>query len=136
MFKRWENIPEVSQAFEKLDDRAFKYKKLISTGKSEDRTEAQRIWNDMSGSYWELLFAILEAQTKNNPQSLSFDTQERLFIDLGFIPGVLEINKDFRPDIFLNSKCNGGIFPTMTFSDYIASCWAMINGNETPESSI
>ena len=136
MFKRWENIPEVVQAFEKLDDRAFKYTKLIASGKSDDRVQAQKIWNDMSSSYWELLFTILEAQTKNNPSSLSFDTQERLFIDLGFIPGIVNINKDFRPDIFLNTKCNGGIFPTMTFSDYIAYYWSMIMGNDAPESVI
>ncbi len=135
MFKRWENTPEVTQAFEKLDDRAYKFTKLLSSGKSEDRVQAQKIWGEMSSSYWEILFAIIDAQAKIS-DTLSFDNEERLFIDLGFIPGVLSISKDFRADLFLNAKCSGGIFPTMTFSEYIAYYWSIITGKNPPETKL
>ena len=131
-FKRWENVPEVTQAVEKLDNYNYKYGKLLATGKTDDKVQAAKLWQSMSSCYWEILFALVDAQTKNNPEVLSFDEEERLFIDLGCIPGLLNLSKSFDAKNYLASKCAGGILPAMTLSDYIAECWAAINGFDIP----
>ncbi|MBR0252417.1 MAG: hypothetical protein IJQ57_03595 [Synergistaceae bacterium] len=132
-FKKWKDVPEVTEAVSKLEDYSQKYNSLISTGSNDDRAAAQKIWANMSSSYWEILFALVDAQTKTNPAKLIFDDEERLFIDLGYIPGILRLSKDFDPKKFLETKCKADIFPVMTFSDYIAECWATIKGNAIPD---
>ena len=131
-FSRWKDVPEVNQAVEKLDDYNYKYRKLLATGKTDDKVQAAKIWQNMSSCYWEILFAIVDAQTKNNPEILQFDDEERIFIDLGSIPGLINLSKDFDANKYLASKCAGGILPALTLSDYIAECWAAINGTESP----
>ena len=135
-FKKWEKVPEVNQEVDKLSAQAQKYSELLATKTTADKIAAQKIWQSMAGSYWDILFAIVEANTKMNPAILKFDPEERLFIDLGYIPGILTISKNFDPKKFLESKCSGGIFPIMTLSDYISECWANITGNEPPVPSI
>ena len=135
-FKKWANVPEVMQEVEKLSALAGQYNALISTGKTEDKIAAQKIWQSMASSYWDILFAIVDANTKSNPATLTFDAEERLFIDLGYIPEILNLSKNFDPKKFLTSKCTGGIMPVMTFSDYIAECWANITGNNAPVPAI
>lgn len=132
-FKRWNSIPEVQQETDKLAASAKKYSALLSTGKTEDKVQAQKIWQNMSASYWDILFALVDAQTQSNPPALTFDAEERLFIDLGYIPGILSLAKNFDPNAYLAAKCPGGILPVMTFTDYIAECWANIIGREAPE---
>ncbi len=131
-FKKWKDVPEVVEAVTKLDDAAYQYFRLLETGTNEDRAQAQKVWANMSSSYWEILFAIIDAQTKSMPEALTFDDEERLFIDLGCVPGVLNLNANFDAKSYFSQKCAGDIFPVMTFSDYIAECWAAINGKEPP----
>ncbi|MBR1439495.1 MAG: hypothetical protein IJ587_13275, partial [Synergistaceae bacterium] len=85
-----------------------------------------------SSSYWDIVFALVDANTKSMPASLAFDPEERLFIDLGCLPGVINLSAKFDPKSWLASKCAGDIFPVMTFSDYIAEAWAAITGNPAP----
>ena len=135
-FKRWQNIPEVQDEAAKLDSNARKYFSLLSTGKTDDKIAAQKLWGIMSSSYWDILFAIVDAQTKANPAQLAFDAEERLFINTGYVHGVLSLAKTFDPRAFLSAKCSAGVFPVMAFSDYIAETWAAITGNNPPEPSI
>lgn len=135
-FKRWQNVPEVQDEVRKLQDNANQYFSLLSTGKTEDKIAAQKLWQVMSSSYWDILFAIVDAQTKSMPEKLAFDAEERLFIDTGYVHGVLRLSKSFDPKAFLTSKCQAGIMPVMTFSDYIAESWAAITGNPAPVPSI
>ncbi|MBQ7665204.1 MAG: hypothetical protein IJS42_00665, partial [Synergistaceae bacterium] len=90
-FKKWANVPEIMQEVEKLSALAGQYNALISTGKTEDKIAAQKIWQSMASSYWDILFAIVDANTKSNPATLTFDAEERLFIDLGYIPEILNL---------------------------------------------
>ena len=131
-FKRWKGVPEVSQAVEKLDNAAYKYKKLLASGKTDDKIQANKLWQGMASSYWEIVLALVDAQTKSNPAVLTFDDEERLFIDLGYLPGVLTLSKNFDVNAYLAAKCSGGILPIMTLSDYIAESWAAINGSPLP----
>ena len=131
-FTRWKGVPEVAQAVEKLDNAAYKYKKLLATGKTDDKIQANKLWQGMASSYWEIVLALVDAQTKSSPEALTFDDEERLFIDLGYLPGVLTLSKNFDSKTYLAAKCSGGIFPIMTLSDYIAESWAAINGAELP----
>ncbi len=135
-FKKWANVLEVMQEVEKLSAQAEKYNSLLSTKKTDDKIAAQKIWQNMASSYWDVLFALIEANTKSNPAKLVFDAEERLFINLGYIPGILNLSKNFDPKKFLESKCAGGIIPVMTFSDYIAESWSSITGSESPVPSI
>ena len=135
-FKKWKDIPEITEAVSKLEEYSSKYNSLIQSGSNDDRAEAQKVWSNMSSSYWEILFAIVEAQAKTNPAKLNFDPEEKLFIDLGYIPGILTLAKTFDPKKFLETKCEADIFPVMTFSDYISECWSSINGSEIPVPSI
>ena len=135
-FKKWANVPEVMQEVEKLSALAEQYNALLATKKTEDKIAAQKIWQSMASSYWDILFAIIDASTKSNPAVLAFDSEERLFIDLGYIPGILNMSKNFDSKKFLTSKCTGGIMPVMTFSDYIAESWSSITGNNVPVPSI
>lgn len=131
-FKRWQNVPTVQDEVAKLDSNAKHYFSLLSTGKTEDKIAAQKLWQVMSSSYWDILFAILDAQTKAMPKALAFDAEERLFIDTGYVHGVLSLSKNFDPKAFLTAKCPAGIIPVMTFSDYIAETWAAITANPAP----
>ena len=132
-FKRWQNVPEVQDEVAKLADNAQKYFSLLSTGKTDDKVAAQKLWQVMSSSYWDILFAIVDAQTKALPAQLTFDAEERLFINTGYVHGVLSLSKSFDPKAFLTAKCTGGILPIMTFSDYIAETWAAITGKPAPD---
>ena len=132
-FKRWQDIPEVQQEADKIISLAQKYSGLISTEKTEDKAQAQKVWQSMAGSYWDILFALVDAQTQKNPRTLTFDHEERLFIDLGFIPRVSPLSSSFDVNAYFEAKCPGGVLPAMTFTDYIAECWANIKGVEAPE---
>ena len=58
-FKKWEKIPEVNQEVEKLSAQAQKYSALLATKKTEDKIAAQKIWQNMASSYWDILFALI-----------------------------------------------------------------------------
>ncbi len=131
-FKRWQNVPEVQDAAANLTAQVQKYNALLAENTSDSKSQAQKLWVSMSASYWDILFALIDAQTKTMPAALTFDPEERLFIDLGCIPGVLNLSKNFDPKAWLATKCAGDIFPVMTFTDYIAECWAAVTGNEAP----
>ncbi len=135
-FNKWKDVPEIQEAFDKLENSSRKYFQLIESGSSDDRVQAQKVWANMSSSYWEILFALVDAQTQKSPDQLNFDEEEKLFIDLGCVPGVLNLKSDFDVKKYFAAKCLPDIFPVMTFSDYIAETWAMINGNPAPVPSI
>ncbi len=135
-FKRWQNVPEVQDAASKLAASAQKYASLIAENTTDSKSQAQKLWSSMSSSYWDILFALVDAQTKAMPEALTFDPEERLFIDLGCLPGVINLSPKFDPRAWLASKCAGDIFPVMTFSDYIAECWAAVTGNPAPVPTI
>ena len=131
-FKRWKDTPEVQEAAAKLTASARKYAAFLTENTTDSKSQAQKLWASMSSSYWEILFALVDAQTKSMPQTLTFDPEERLFIDLGCLPGVLNLSAKFDAKSWLAAKCAGDIFPVMTFSDYIAETWAAITGNAAP----
>ena len=131
-FEKFKDIPEVNEAVRKLEDLSAKYSDLISSGSNDDRSQAQKIWSEMSSSYWEILFAIIDAKIKNMPEKLIFDNEEKLFIDLGSISGILSLSKNFDTKKFFSSKCKADIFPVMTFSDYIAETWAVVTDRQLP----
>ena len=135
-FKRRQNVPEVQDAVAKLTESARKYSELLAENTTDSKIQAQKLWAEMSSSYWEILFAIVDAQTQAMPAALTFDTEERLFIDLGCLPGIIDLNPDFDVKSWLATKCAGDIFPVMTFSDYIAETWAAVTGNEAPVPNI
>ena len=135
-FSKWKNVPEIQEAVGKLKTRTEKYFSLFNSDSSEDRVKAQTVWSDMAASYWEILFALVDAKTQNNPEQLIFDDEEKLFIDLGCIPEILPLNENFDPKKLFAQKCAPDILPVMTFSDYIAESWAFINGRSAPVPSI
>lgn len=131
-FKRWQNVPEVQDAATKLAESARKYAALLAENTTDSKSQAQKLWVAMSSSYWDILFALLDAQTKSMPATLTFDPEERLFIDLGCLPGIINLSAKFDAKAWLATKCAGDIFPVMTFTDYIAECWAAVTGNTAP----
>ena len=132
-FKRWQNVPEVQDATAKLYDYSRKYTSLLAENTTDSKAQARKLWQVMSSSYWDILFALVDAQTQTMPAKLTFDHEERLFIDLGCIPGVVDLSTDFNPSAFLVAKCPGGILPVMAFTDYIAESWAAITANPAPD---
>ena len=135
-FSKLKNVPEVQEAVAKLEVSAQKYSQLLESGTSEDKTAAQKVWQEMAPSYWEILFAIIDANTKNSPAQLNFDEEEKLFIDLGCVKGILPLSNKFDVKNYFSEKCAPDIFPVMTFSDYISECWASITSNPIPTPSI
>ena len=131
-FKKWQNVPEIQDAAEKLTESARRYSVLLAENTTDSKSQAIKLWASMSASYWEILFALVDANTKSMPATLTFDPEERFFIDLGFLPGAVNPGANFDTKSWLASKCAGDIFPVMTFSDYIAESWASITGNEAP----
>ena len=131
-FKKWQNVPEIQDAAEKLTESARRYSVLLAENTTDSKSQAIKLWASMSASYWEILFALVDANTKSMPATLTFDPEERFFIDLGFLPGAVNLGANFDTNSWLASKCAGDIFPVMTFSDYIAESWASITGNEAP----
>ena len=131
-FKKWQNVPEIQDAAEKLTESARRYSVLLAENTTDSKSQAIKLWASMSASYWEILFALVDANTKSMPATLTFDPEERFFIDLGFLPGAVNPGANFDTKSWLASKCAGDIFPVMTFSDYIAESWAAITGNEAP----
>ena len=131
-FKKWQNVPELQEAVSKLHASVQNYKSLLTENTPDSKYQAQKLWSAMSSSYWEILLALIDAQTKSMPSELSFDNEEKLFIDFGCLPGILNLSSQFNPNTRLSSKCSADIFPVMTFSDYIAETWAAITGNDAP----
>ena len=136
-FPRWMDVPEVAQASETMSRLIRQHGELANSKETEDRAQARKIWTKLSSAWWDVLFALLEAQTQSLPDHLTFDESERLFIDLGFPgDGTLPVHKDFDPARVLEARCEGGMFSYFTFSDYIAECWSMIQGTPLPEPAI
>ena len=134
-FARWKDVPEVANTAEEACRIADQYLRYASSDKNEDKTQARKTWRLLSDKYWDLLFALLDAQTASFPDALTFDEQERLLIDFGFInDSITPRSKNFDFSITLNSKSVGGVFQYQSFTDYIAECWAMITGRPLPDS--
>ena len=131
-FKKWQNIPELQEAVSKLESSARKYSSLLAENTTDSKAQARKLWAAMSSSYWDILLALVDAKTQNMPEKLVFDSEERLFIDLGCLPGIIDLAANFDTQSFLQAKCQGGILPAMTLSDYIAESWAAITGNDSP----
>ena len=129
----------ISQLADSLDALAKQHAELTAKNTPDDRMQALKIWQKMAGLYWDILFAVIEAKIKKmaKPAPLTFDETERLFIDFGAV-SILPRHKDFDAKKILSASCKnlGGIFPIMTFSDYIIESWAAINGFEMPVSVI
>ena len=137
LFPRWKDVPAVQQAVSKLKELAKKRAALLTSKSTDDRIQSKKLWSSMSSCYWEILFALLEAQidpqTDYPPTSLAFDKTERLFIDFGiFADWTLPFNRELDVDAILNSKGNGGLFPCLSFSDFIAETWAMLMDTPGP----
>ncbi|MDR1978184.1 MAG: hypothetical protein LBQ42_05570 [Synergistaceae bacterium] len=134
-FKRWKNVPDVVNTAEEIGKIADKYLQYASSNKSEDKAQARKTWGQLSDKYWDLLFAILDAQTESFPSALTFDEEERLFIDFGFLHDeITPRNKKFDASLALTSKFALGVFSYRAFSDFIADCWGMITRNPLPVS--
>ncbi|MBR1672317.1 MAG: hypothetical protein IJ702_05275, partial [Fretibacterium sp.] len=137
LFPRWKDVPAVAGARSKAKDLAGQHARLLASDKPDGRAQAQKVWTSLASVYWELLFALLDAQTAPRagrlPARLSFDETERLFIDFGILAdGTLPFHRDFDAGMTLGSRCEAGIFPYLSFSDFIAECWAMILGAPAP----
>ncbi len=131
-FRKWKDSPEVQDAVSKLEESARRYSTLLTENTTDSKAQALKLWSSMSASYWEITLALVDANTKSMPATLTFDPEERLFIDLGCLHTMPYISSKFDLKSWLNAKCAGDIFPVMTFSDYIAESWASITGNEAP----
>lgn len=132
VFPRWKDEPEVGQKLAEMERTAERHARLASSDKPEDKSEARKTWKKLSDGYWDLLFAILDAQTASFPEHLTFDETERLFIDFGFLEGITPVHKDFDAARILASRAGADVFPYLAFSDYIAECWAAITGKPCP----
>lgn len=132
-FKRWKDVSEVVSVAEEISKIGDRYLQYASSDKNEDKAQARKTWTQISDKYWDLLFAILDAQTESFPAALTFDDEERLFIDFGFLNDhITPRNKNFTPDLALQSKAIAGVFQYQTFSDFIAECWGMITKQPVP----
>ena len=104
-FKRWKDVPEVVNVTEEIGKIAGKYLQYASSTKNEDKAQARKTWVQLSDKYWDLLFAILDAQTEPFPSELTFDEEERLFIDFGFLNDeITPRSKKFDTTLALDSK--------------------------------
>jgi len=132
-FKRWKDSAEVASAAGEIAKTGDSYLRYASSDKNDDRIQARKIWKQLSDKYWDLLFAIVDAQTESFPGALTFDEEERLFIDFGYISETLTPkNKKFDTAAVLQSKTIAGVFQYQTFSDFIAECWGMITKQPAP----
>lgn len=131
-FSRWANNPEVTNVVADTKKLAERYLKLESSTNSSDRVLARKTWQELASKYWELLFAIVDAQTESMPKELVFDEQEQFFINYGFISQEVTPLKKKLPEM-LTQKSVPDIFQYELFSDYIAQSWAMIRGLPSPK---
>jgi hypothetical protein len=132
-FQRWKDVAEIDKITEEIEKLAEKHQVYFSSGKNDDKTLARKIWQQLSDKYWDLLFAIVDAQTQSFPARLTFDEEERLFIDFGFLNDeITPRNKNFDIEPFSSSKAIAGVFPYLAFSDFIAECWCMITDQTCP----
>ncbi|MDR1874851.1 MAG: hypothetical protein LBQ90_07590 [Synergistaceae bacterium] len=133
VFRRWKEVPDIVHTGEEIGRIAERYWEYASSGKNEDKAYARKEWQQLSDKYWDLLWALLDAQTESFPERLSFDDEERLFIDFGFLnDAVTPRNGKFDTAQALSLKTVAGIFQYQAFSDFIAECWAMITGQPVP----
>lgn len=134
VFPRWRDVPEIERMTAGMEELAERHARLAESGRAEDRSEARKLHARLSDGYWDLLFALLDAQTTALPERLTFDGNERLFIDFGFLgTRVTPVHKDFDAMRALGSRSGAGVFSCLAFSDYIAECWAGITGNPCPD---
>lgn len=81
-FKKWVNVPEVMQEVEKLSAQAEEYNALLAAKKTEDEVAAQKIRQSMAASYWDILFATVEANTKSNLNRILPSATHKVFIGM------------------------------------------------------
>jgi hypothetical protein len=130
-FARWANVAAIKDITEETKKIAEKYLRLENSKSSEDKVLARKAWQELSSKYWDILFAIVDAQTESMPEELIFDEQEQLFINYGYICDEITPLKKMSPDM-LKKRAIPDIFQYQLFSDYIAECWAMIRGKYPP----
>jgi hypothetical protein len=126
-FSRWSDNTSVTSIIEETRKTAEKFLKLENSKNSEDKILARKTWQELSSKYWDILFALVDAQTESMPDELSFDGEEQFFINYGYICDSVTPIKKKSPDM-LKKKAIPDIFQYQLFSDYIAECWAMIRG--------
>jgi hypothetical protein len=132
-FQRWENAAEIDKIAEETERIADAFRRYASSDKNEDKLLARKSWQQLSDKYWDMLFALVDAQTEPFPAELTFSEEERLFIDFGFLHGdITPINKNFDVRASLSSRAVAGIFQYQAFSDFIAECWFMITNQTYP----
>jgi hypothetical protein len=132
-FKRWKDAAEVVNVAGETVKIGDKYLQLASSDKNEDKIQARKIWKQISDKYWDILNAMVDAQTEPFPDVLTFDEEERLFINFGFLNDALTPrNKKFDPGLALQSKAAAGVFQFQEFTDFIAECWAAITKQAVP----
>ncbi|MDR3230509.1 MAG: hypothetical protein LBT65_03645 [Synergistaceae bacterium] len=133
VFRRWVEVPDVVRTGEEMEKISGRYLEYVASGKNEDKSKARKEWKQLSDKYWDLVGALVDAQTESFPDRLFFDDEERLFIDFGFLNDtVTPKNAKFDPAEALARKTGSGIFQYQTFSDFIAECWAMITRQSVP----
>ncbi|MCL2009665.1 MAG: hypothetical protein FWG71_03855 [Synergistaceae bacterium] len=133
-FQRWKDNAEVANAAAEAAKIGDKYLQYASSDKNEDKIQARKLWKQLSDKYWDILFAVVDAQTESFPEILTFDEEERLFIDFGFLNDHLTPrNKKFDPNLALQSKAAAGVFQYQAFSDFIAECWGAVTKQPIPD---
>ena len=130
-FSRWSNVSAVKDITEDTKKIAEKYQKLEKSKNSEDKVLARKTWQELSSKYWDILFAIVDAQTESMPEELVFDEQEQFFINYGYLCDSITPIKKMSPDI-IKKRAIPDVFQYQFFSDYIAEAWAMIRGKYPP----
>ena len=133
-FSRWSNVTAVKDITENTKKIAERYLKLENSKNSEDRVLARKAWQELSSKYWDILFAIVDAQTESMPEELEFDEQEQLFINYGYLCDSVTPIKKMSSDM-LKKRAIPDVFQYQLFSDYIAECWAMIRGKNPPDAA-
>ena len=130
-FSRWVNRTSIMGIIDETKIISEKYLMLKNLNSSEDRVLVRKTWQELSSKYWEILFAIIDAQTELMPDELVFDDEEQLFINYGYFCDAVTPIKNIRTDM-IKKRDIPDIFQYQLFSDYIAECWAMIRGVNPP----
>jgi hypothetical protein len=127
MFERWRDYQPLRESVEKFTATAKSYLTVRDFTETDDRIAARKLWQDLSAQYWDVLAALVDAHTESFPEELSFDEQERLFIDFGYAGDEITPASPALREA-LSPKVAPGLFQYYTFSDFIAEAYAMIMG--------
>ena len=127
----WNNDPEMATLLHRAGSSIETVASLQDSRESQDRITVKRLRQELNALYWTLASRLLENRASEEPERLTFDENERLFLDTGFLSEALAPAPEGAAE-WIRQDAPLGLFQIYTFSDYLAELYSLVNDRPAP----